>query len=300
MKEHKNNKYLVLEVKKVLFRVLKFSFYKDDIDVIYFEEFTDIQKLESLFEDDIEACVISFSKDIDKENIVKIENEIKKLNINFDKNISELQAIYFAIQNFDSSCKYRPYVYPLFNKFFNFRDELNAVLVGCVVYIIEKIKLGQLPVKTEKIIFTKQKLKQIEKLNQFLETIEEKAYNLAKIENQTALKKLQNKENNIDDYELEIQFMFFTKDRKDDGVELLTIIEHVKHHFNKNSEINLNDKENHNVTKSIINSKALNEQKHCWLLHCLYDDYHISWDRILDIDGVYFDINIRLQYDENL
>lgn len=66
MKEHKNNKYLVLEVKKVLFRVLKFSFYKDDIDVIYFEEFTDIQKLESLFEDDIEACVISFSKDIDK------------------------------------------------------------------------------------------------------------------------------------------------------------------------------------------------------------------------------------------
>ena len=132
----------------------------------------------------------------------KIENEIKKLNINFDENISELQAIYFAIQNFDSSCKYRPYVYPLFNKFFNFRDELNAVLVGCVVYIIEKIKLGQLPVKTEKIIFTKQKLKQIEKLNQFLETIEEKAYNLAKIENRRALEKLQNKENNIDDYEL--------------------------------------------------------------------------------------------------
>ena len=33
MKEHKNDKYLVLEVKKELFRVLKFSFYKDDIDV---------------------------------------------------------------------------------------------------------------------------------------------------------------------------------------------------------------------------------------------------------------------------
>lgn len=28
MKEHKNNKYLVLEVKKELFRVLEFSFYK--------------------------------------------------------------------------------------------------------------------------------------------------------------------------------------------------------------------------------------------------------------------------------
>ena len=86
-----------------------------------------------MFEDEIKACVISFSKDIDKKNIVKIENEIKKLNINFDENISELQAIYFAIQNFDSFCKYRPYVYPLFNKFFNFRDELNAVLVGCVL-----------------------------------------------------------------------------------------------------------------------------------------------------------------------
>ena len=85
MKEHKNNKYLVLEVKKELFRVLEFSFYKENINVVYFEEFIDIQKLESLFEDDIEACVISFSKDIDKENIVKIENEIKKLNINFDK-----------------------------------------------------------------------------------------------------------------------------------------------------------------------------------------------------------------------
>ncbi len=66
MKEHKNNKYLVLEVKKELFRVLEFSFYKENINVVYFEEFTDIQKLESLFEDEIKACVISFSKDIDK------------------------------------------------------------------------------------------------------------------------------------------------------------------------------------------------------------------------------------------
>lgn len=50
MKEHKNNKYLVLEVKKELFRVLEFSFYKENINVVYFEEFIDIQKLESLFE----------------------------------------------------------------------------------------------------------------------------------------------------------------------------------------------------------------------------------------------------------
>lgn len=85
MKEHKNNKYLVLEVKKELFRVLEFSFYKENINVVYFEEFIDIQKLESLFEDEIKACVISFSKDIDKKNIVKIENEIKKLNINLMK-----------------------------------------------------------------------------------------------------------------------------------------------------------------------------------------------------------------------
>ena len=34
MKEHKNNKYLVLEVKKELFRVLEFSFYKENINVV--------------------------------------------------------------------------------------------------------------------------------------------------------------------------------------------------------------------------------------------------------------------------
>lgn len=299
MKEYKNGKYLVLEVKEELFRVLKFSFYKEDINVFYFEEFTDVDKLKFLFEDDIKASIISFSKDFDKENIVRIENDIKKLNINFDEKISELQAIFFAIQNFGSSFNDIPYIQPLFNKFFNFKDEQNAILIGCVVYIIEKVKIGQFPIKTKKIVFSKQKIKQIEKLNQFLQKVEEKAYNLAKIENQRALEKLQNKENNIEDYELEIQFMFFTKD-KDDGVELLTMKESIKHHFNKNCEINLNDKENHNVTKFLINSKDLNEQKHCWLLHRLYNEYFISWNRILDINGVYFDINLRLQYDENL
>lgn len=48
MKEHKNNKYLVLEVTKELFRVLEFSLYKENIDGIYFDINIRLQYSENL------------------------------------------------------------------------------------------------------------------------------------------------------------------------------------------------------------------------------------------------------------
>lgn len=135
----------------------------------------------------------------------------------------------------------------------------------------------------------------IAKLNKKLKTVEQRAHELAKHEHQSILKRVLEKENGICDYELEIVFAFFNGEE-----EIVLHTEYMKPHFLLDKPKNLNDKQNHNVTSNIFPNQKLNAQKHCWLLHVLYDDLLISWQDIVKIDEVWFDINISLQYKESL
>ncbi len=136
------------------------------------------------------------------------------------------------------------------------------------------------------------KIEKIEKINKQLVDIEFKIYQRAKEENKIALKKLLEKQNDMIDYELEANITFISKEH-----ELCTVNENFKPHFNReNFHVNINDKENHNVTTATIKNKQLNEQHHCWLLHSLYDDCMISWNKILKITDVCFDIEVSYQY----
>lgn len=62
----------------------------------------------------------------------------------------------------------------------------------------------------------------------------------------------------------------------------------------------IDDNNCHNVTSSIQKNKELNTQKHCWLLHSLYDNYFLSWDDIFKIDSVYFDVKIQYEYSSEI
>ncbi len=143
---------------------------------------------------------------------------------------------------------------------------------------------------------TETDIKKIEQLNIELSSIEEKIYHLAKLQNQIALKKILEKENNITDYELEVN-IFFSTDR--DG-KIVTWNEQMKAHFLLDIYHNINDKKNYAVPKVIINSKELKFEKCCWLMYKLYIDCDLKWIDMLLISNILFDINISYQYQINI
>ncbi len=63
---------------------------------------------------------------------------------------------------------------------------------------------------------------------------------------------------------------------------------------------NINDKSNHNTTSCCWKHKELHEQKYCWLLYRLYDDFGINWKDIVKIKTICFDIDVSYQYKDEL
>jgi len=137
-------------------------------------------------------------------------------------------------------------------------------------------------------------VQKIKQLNIQLTAKEEEIYLLAQIENNIAMKKMYQKIDNITDYELDLNIAFY---KDNDVEELVSFSVRMKSHFMHDIHCNINDKENHNVTSATIDNKTLNEQKHCWLLHSLYDDYAVSWEDILRINCVWFDVTVHYQYE---
>jgi len=135
-------------------------------------------------------------------------------------------------------------------------------------------------------------VQKIYNLNSSLTKIESKIYQRAKIENQYAVDKMSNNEDDICDYEIEVEITFFTAEE-----ETCVWSEYIKPHFKfENRVTNINNNENHNVTSAFIKHEELNAQHHCWLLHSLYDDKFLSWDEILALDSVHFDVIVHFQY----
>ena len=134
-------------------------------------------------------------------------------------------------------------------------------------------------------------IQKIKYLNTKLTSVEEKIYNLSKLQNQVALKKLLENEEHISDYKLEVNISLYTN-----NAELVFWSEDFKPHFLNDSQCNINDKKNHNISSAIIKNNELNSQNHCWLMHRLYDDFSIDWADIVLINKIYFDINTCYQY----
>ena len=131
-----------------------------------------------------------------------------------------------------------------------------------------------------------QKVTAIEKFNKVLENIEYQILELAK-EYEKEIKA-----ENPDDYELEVIFEFCTKEE-----EIASWFEDMKirlEDFRKGElDWGIASGADHNVTLE----KALHGQKHCWLLHLLYDNLHVPWEKILKIDRLWADFCLYFQYD---
>jgi hypothetical protein len=138
-------------------------------------------------------------------------------------------------------------------------------------------------------------IKNIARLNSKLKKIEKRVYELAKKEHQRVLKRVLEKEDCIVDYELHVKIVFYSKEE-----EMATYEEYLKPNFLLDKKTNLNDNQNHNVTSTLYPHPLLNAQKHCWLLHHLYDNVLLPWEQILSIDTLCVDVEVSYQYEESL
>ena len=151
-----------------------------------------------------------------------------------------------------------------------------------------------------------EEIQKIDILNNKLIEIEKSIYDIALIENQIALEKILKKENNILDYELEVYFLIYGDkyikegDKEDPEHLLADWTDNIKPIMMKEKWWGINDGNCHNITSSFQKNKDLNSQKHCWLLHSLYDHNPLDWVDIFKIDSVYFYVKIQYEYSINI
>ena len=60
----------------------------------------------------------------------------------------------------------------------------------------------------------------------------------------------------------------------------------------------LADGEDHNVSSALVS--GLEGQKHCYLMHQLYDDFLLPWDEILSLEWMWLDFELRAQFEFDL
>jgi hypothetical protein len=150
-----------------------------------------------------------------------------------------------------------------------------------------------------------------EKLIEFnsrLHTLQNKVIKEAKTVNAQLIKRVQDTEDLLDDYELELDISYWLKEDDKDFVEdedniLATHTEYLK-------EISLEDDKdswcwgdtNHNIFEN--SDHIMSDEHHCWLYKCLYEHLtnhngsvkKLSFDDILRIGAIWADLKVTYQY----
>ena len=94
----------------------------------------------------------------------------------------------------------------------------------------------------------------------------------------------------IHDYEIGLQIDFYTA-KSDEP--LTQYFHHMSAHTKY--ELQIGDGKNHN---DFYYSKdhEMSGENHCWLYHSLYDHLHLEMSQMLQIQSVWWDINVSYQY----
>lgn len=170
----------------------------------------------------------------------------------------------------------------------------------------QKIKCN----KGNSFIFNQFHIKRIESINQLLGNKFKKAYDLAEKMEQEILTIIGQTGSFISDYEIEFRLSLF-EEKKYAHVEELQgnpFFEYEPSYWfrkkggSDNEDINEYKNwlfnENHNEFQHQLNH-PLKDQYHCILLHDLYDHTYLSWQDIVDIEEVWFEVMVLFQNIDN-
>jgi len=155
-------------------------------------------------------------------------------------------------------------------------------------------------------ILNELEIKKLDILNNKLKVIEEKIYKICLKQNQIALQKILQNQDNINAYELEVCYYFYDRnvensgETKDEENLIAYWCDNIKPIMLKDNWCGIYDKKCHNTTSIFQKDTGLNCQSHCWLLHSLYDHILLSWNDIFSINYFYFDIKIQYEYSLNI
>ena len=141
-------------------------------------------------------------------------------------------------------------------------------------------------------------VKQIAELNEKMLHVQKKIYTHCKQEYERIKGAEPYTHGDLHNFSFEVQLQVYIN-----NFELVAWSENIRCHFNENDEFSLQnrisplfDDEDHNVSSAICKNVELNAQKHCWIMHRLYDDYFVDWSVIVMITDIHFDILTTLQY----
>jgi len=114
-------------------------------------------------------------------------------------------------------------------------------------------------------------------------------------------KRIEDKNNKLQDYEIELELSFYLKEddkeykRDDDNIIMVL----------KDCVTGINDdfyyeyrwgETNHNEFHLRNDPDNMKDEHHCWFYRCLYDHTELTWDDILRIGSFWMDIHVRYQY----
>lgn len=138
-----------------------------------------------------------------------------------------------------------------------------------------------------------QKVEALGRLNEYLAEIERRILNLG-LEFKAEILALE-----PHDWELDVTYEYTLGDEhKASWIEFLkSDLEGWQNRKNK-EYCGLADGEDHNVSRAYVS--GLERQKHCYLLHQLYDDFHLRWDEILSLEWIWLDFELWAQFEFGL
>lgn len=147
---------------------------------------------------------------------------------------------------------------------------------------------------------TKKQLKNLRKLNDKLSTLQNKLVNEMISLDKILRKRVKNKKDPLDDYEIDLKLTFILneddKNYNENEDNIITVInEYEKGISKQNKKKDRRYKGNHNDFM-FWESHPMRGEYHCWWFHCLYDHNNLSFEDMLKIGTIWSDIEVQYQY----
>jgi len=149
----------------------------------------------------------------------------------------------------------------------------------------------------------KKQLKKLRKFNDKLLLLQKKLLNEMICLDKLLSKRVKNKNDLLDDYEIELKLTFVLnendKNYNENEDNIITgIYECEKNISKRNKQKNYIYNRNHN--EFMFWNHPMKGDYHCWWFHCLYDHNHLSFEDILKIGTIWSDIEVQYQYIDNI
>ena len=145
---------------------------------------------------------------------------------------------------------------------------------------------------------TKTQKEELKILNQRLLKLQEKILKEAIKIDEELLKRVEDKNDLLDDYEIECELRFILKKsdkefNEDDDNFITTITEYLKKVSKNKRDFLWSLDENHS---DLSKTHPMSDFSHSWWFHCLYDHCHISWEDMLRNGDFWSDVKVTYQY----